>query len=157
MNVRRSADYSGLFLSVDKLMRNDLPQTELYFRIGQLVCDRPEKGAAVAVAEYLQSAYPEASGFSPRNLRRMRDFAHAYNDKPQLLADALNVGWTLNVVMQYRELREWLGRDDLDLAAFDLDEINFRLKKIPRIYADIYEYGIEPSEYSLKLLERKTK
>lgn len=40
---------------------------------------------------------------------------------------------------EYQENREWLGVDDLDLSAFDLEDMNFRVKKIPRIYADIYE------------------
>jgi hypothetical protein len=56
---------------------------------------------------------------------------------------------------QYKELSEWLGRDDLDMAAFDVDDINFRLKKVPRIYADAYEYGLEPTKRSLDLLDRK--
>ena len=55
----------------------------------------------------------------------------------------------------YREFSEWLGREDLDMEKFDIEDINFRLKKIPRIYADIYEYGLEPTKRSLNLLERK--
>lgn len=58
---------------------------------------------------------------------------------------------------QYREFCEWLGIDELDLAAFDLDDMNFRLKKIPRIYANAYEFGLEPTKQSLNLLMRKYK
>ena len=70
MNVRKPVDYSTMFVALDTLMTADLPQMELYCEIGRLVSGRPEKGAAVAAAEYLCSAYPDASGFSPRNLRR---------------------------------------------------------------------------------------
>ncbi len=56
---------------------------------------------------------------------------------------------------QYKEFCEWLGCDDLDMAAFDIDDINFRLKKVPRIYADIYEKGLRPTKRSMDLLERK--
>lgn len=56
---------------------------------------------------------------------------------------------------QYDEYREWLGVDDLDLAAFDLDDINFRLKKLPRIFRESYEYGYEPTQRSIYLIERK--
>jgi len=56
---------------------------------------------------------------------------------------------------QYEEYREWLGCEDIDLGSFDIDDINFRLKKIPRIYTDIYEYGLEPTQQSINLLERK--
>ena len=72
MNVRKPVDYSAMFAALDTLMTADLPQMELYCEIGRLVSDRPEKGAAVAAAEYLCGAYPDTSGFSPRNLRRMR-------------------------------------------------------------------------------------
>ena len=52
--------------------------------MGRVVSGRGEKGAAVAASEYLQAAYPAADGFSPRNLRRMRDFYRMYGDTPEL-------------------------------------------------------------------------
>jgi hypothetical protein len=58
---------------------------------------------------------------------------------------------------QYEELCEWLGMTDLDLDSFDIDDMNYRLKKIPRIYADAYEYGLEPTKQSMDLLMRKYK
>ncbi len=58
---------------------------------------------------------------------------------------------------RYKELSAWLGTDSLDLTAFDIDDMNNRLKKVPRIYSDIYEYGIEPTKQSLNLLMRKYK
>lgn len=66
MNVRKPIDYSAMFASLDALMAADLPQMELYWEIGKLVSARPEKGAAVAAAEYLANTYPDASGFSPQ-------------------------------------------------------------------------------------------
>ena len=48
------------------------------------VCTRPEKGAAVMAAEHLQASCPESKGFSPRNLRRMREFYRAYADSREL-------------------------------------------------------------------------
>ena len=80
MNVRKPIDYSAMFAALDTLMAAELsqmaelPQMKLYCEIGRLVSGRPEKGAAVAAAEYLYGMYPDASGFSPRNLRRMREF-----------------------------------------------------------------------------------
>lgn len=56
---------------------------------------------------------------------------------------------------QYDEFREWLGIEELALTAFDIDDINFRLKKLPRIYKEIYEYGYEPTQRSIDLIERK--
>ncbi len=55
----------------------------------------------------------------------------------------------------YHEYREWLGRDDLDLERFDIDDMNFRLKKVPRVYTDIYEFDLEPTKRSIDILERR--
>ena len=78
MNIKKNIDYSAMFSALDVLMTTDLPQLELYYEIGRMVSDKREKGAAIAAAEYLQSTYPDMIGFSPRNLRRMREFYRAY-------------------------------------------------------------------------------
>lgn len=57
----------------------------------------------------------------------------------------------------YDDFREWLGVNDLDLTAFDLDDMNFRLKKIPRIYMQAYEQRLHPTQRSIDLIERKYK
>jgi len=55
----------------------------------------------------------------------------------------------------YDEYRSWLGVKDLALEKFALDDMNFRLKKIPAIYAKIYEQHAYPSQRSIDLIERK--
>ena len=65
MNIRKETDYSTLYSMLKALMSEELPQMELYQKIGAAICSRPEKGAAVAAAEYLQENYPDAAGFSP--------------------------------------------------------------------------------------------
>lgn len=57
----------------------------------------------------------------------------------------------------YKEYCEWLDITELDLSSFDIDEMNYRIKKLPRIFADIYEKGLEPTAQSVCLLERKSK
>jgi hypothetical protein len=57
----------------------------------------------------------------------------------------------------YEAFREWLGVDELNLDEFDIDDMNFRLKKVPRIYTDIYEHELPPTKQSLKLLTREYK
>ena len=114
MNIRKPIDYSILFSEIDKLMAGQLPQMKLYCEIGRLVSDRAEKGAAVAASEYLQAAYPAAEGFSPRNLRRMRAFYAAYDESPEIMQQAMNLGWTQNVAILERcgssEERAWYIR-----------------------------------------------
>ena len=44
------------------------------------------------------------AGFSPRNVRRMRDFYRLYSDMPELLAKVLRLNWTQNVVIMEAEL-----------------------------------------------------
>lgn len=56
---------------------------------------------------------------------------------------------------EYKEFSEWLGIDELDLTAFDINDINYRLKKVPRIYQNAYELGLRPTKQSLDLLARK--
>ena len=114
MNIRKPTDYSAMFAALDILMTAALPQMKLYAEIGRLVSGRPEKGAAVAAAEYLCGTYPDAFGFSPRNLRRMRDFYRTYENVPEMLAQSMTISWTQNVVILEAELtlqeRAWYIR-----------------------------------------------
>ena len=104
MNIRKPTDYSAMFAALDALMSANLPQMELYRGIGRMVSGRPERGAAVAAAEYLQGAYPDATGFSPRSLRRMRDFYRTYESAPEVMTEAMTIGWTQNAVIMEADL-----------------------------------------------------
>ena len=111
MNVRKNIDYSEMYETLDKLMDKQLQQMELYCEIGKAVCRRTEKGAAVMASEYLNKQYPDVKGFSPRSLRRMRDFYRTYENHPALLSRAMQLGWIQNVVIMEADLpmeqREW--------------------------------------------------
>ena len=111
MNIRKNIDYSEMFEVLDHLMAQEPPQMELYCEIGKAVCKRTEKGAAVMASEYLNQQYPDVKGFSPRSLRRMRDFYRTYENHPSLLSCAMQLGWIQNVVIMEAdmtmELREW--------------------------------------------------
>ena len=111
MNIRKNTDYSEMYTALDAAMAAGKKQMELYTQIGQAVCRRTEKGAAVAAAVYLSKRYPDVQGFSPRNLRRMRDFCRTYESHPALLYLAMELGWTQNVVIMEAdltmELRKW--------------------------------------------------
>ena len=79
--------------------------------IGKAIGQRPEKGAAIAAADFLQTNFPDRTGFSPRNVRRMHDFYKVYENDKLLLRLAMKIGWTLNVVIVEavlaRDERKW--------------------------------------------------
>lgn len=81
-----------MYEALDMLMAMQLPQMELYCEIGKAVCRRTEKGAAVMSSEYLNKQYPDVKGFSPRSLRRMRDFYRTYENHSALLSLCYEAG-----------------------------------------------------------------
>lgn len=56
---------------------------------------------------------------------------------------------------KFDEYCEWLDSTTLDLEAFDIDDMNFRVKKLLRVYRDIYEYHYAPTDRMLKVLLRE--
>ena len=85
MNIRKPADYSSMYRELTEILARNLPQMDEIHAIGKAVSHRPEKGAAVAAAEFLQANFPDRAGFSPRNVRRMRDFYKTYKNDQKLL------------------------------------------------------------------------
>ena len=104
MNIRKNIDYSEMYAALDAAVESAFGQMNMYARIGQIVSARAEKGAAVAAAEYLQENLTDIQGFSPRNLRRMRDFYNTYSRDARAFELAMQVGWTQNVVILEADL-----------------------------------------------------
>lgn len=57
----------------------------------------------------------------------------------------------------YEEFRGWLGVDSFDMQAFDRDDMNFRLKKLIRVFRGLYEHDMVPSKNAIGLIEREYK
>ena len=114
MNVRKPVDYGTMCRELTVILAQKISQMIEFYAIGKTISQRPEKGAAVAAAEYLQANFPDRAGFSPRNVRRMRDFYRTYENDQTLLRLAMKIGWTLNVVIMESELtmdaRRWYLR-----------------------------------------------
>ena len=72
MNVRKPVDYGTMYRELSTILAQNLPQMDEIYAIGKAISQRPEKGAAVAAAEFLQANFPDRTGFSPRNVRQMR-------------------------------------------------------------------------------------
>ena len=111
MNVRKPVDYGTMYRGLTAILAQNLPQMDEIYAIGKAISQRPEKGAAVAAAEFMQANFPDRTGFSPRNVRRMRNFYKTYENDKTLLRLAMKIGWTLNVVIMEaeltREARKW--------------------------------------------------
>lgn len=54
----------------------------------------------------------------------------------------------------YKQYVDWIGDAELDLTRFDLEDMNFRLKKVPLIFKKIYEDDYAPTKQSLEVLNR---
>ena len=104
MNVRKPVDYGTMYMELTAILAQNLPQMDEVYAIGKAISQRPEKGAAVAAAECLQAKFPDRTGFSPRNVRRMRDSYKTYENDQALLQLAMKIGWTLNVLIMEAKL-----------------------------------------------------
>ena len=111
MNVRKPVDYGTMYRELTAILAQNLPQMEEVYAIGKVINQRPEKGAAVAAAEFMQANFHDHTGFSPRNVRRMRDFYRTYENDQTLLRLAMKIGRTLNMVIVEaalaRDERKW--------------------------------------------------
>ena len=72
MNVRKPVDYGTMYRELTVILAQKLSQMDEIYAIGKTISQRPEKGAAVAAAEFLRANFPDRTGFSPRNVRQMR-------------------------------------------------------------------------------------
>lgn len=85
----------------------------LYWDIGRLIVERQEaRGWGLSIVDQLaadvQQEFPGIQGFSARNLRYMRSFFVAYNQKPNLQPLVAEIGWTHNIIVLER------CKDDLE-------------------------------------------
>ena len=104
MNVRKPVDYGTMYRELVAILAQNLPQMDEVYAIGKAISQRPEKGAAVAAAEFLQANFPDRTGFSPRNVRQIRDFYKTYENDQALLRLAMKIGWTLSVLIMEAKL-----------------------------------------------------
>ena len=63
MNVRKPVDYGTMYRELTAILTQNLSQMDEVYAIGKAISQRPEKGAAVAAAEFLQANFPDRAGF----------------------------------------------------------------------------------------------
>ncbi|MEA5594112.1 PDDEXK nuclease domain-containing protein [Rivularia sp. UHCC 0363] len=93
----RTAQYEAL-----KAVNKEL--IALYWDIGRLIITRQEgetwgKSVVEQLASYLQTEFPGISGFSTRNIWRMRDFYLTYHADEKLSPLVAEIAWTHNLVI----------------------------------------------------------
>jgi predicted nuclease of restriction endonuclease-like (RecB) superfamily len=93
----RSAQYEAL-----KAVNKHL--IALYWDIGKTIVTRQEgaswgKSVVEQLAKDLQAEFPGISGFSARNIWRMRDFYLTYKANEKLTPLVAEIGWTHNIVI----------------------------------------------------------
>mgnify|MGYP004489914337 CR=1 FL=1 len=101
MNVRKPVDYGTMYRELTAILAQNLSQMDKVYAIGKAISQRPEKGAAVAAAEFLQTNFPDRAGFSPRNVRRMRDFYRTYKNDQRLLWQKIKQLGVLYILQKY--------------------------------------------------------
>lgn len=124
MNELLSGDY-GLFLKeITKKIRNSQYEAmktlnhaliELYWEIGaEIYQQQQEKGWGKAIvtvlAQALKKEFPDARGFSERNLWNMRNFYVTYRTDAKLQPLAAEISWTKNLVIM-EKCKEDLERE----------------------------------------------
>ena len=85
MNVRKPVDYGTMYRELTAILSQNLSQMDEVYAIGKTISQRPEKGAAVAAAGFLQANFLDRTGFSPRIVRQIRDFYTTYENDQKLL------------------------------------------------------------------------
>lgn len=93
----RTAQYEAL-----KVVNKEL--IALYWDIGKLIVNRQQgetwgKSVVEQLAKDLQAEFPGISGFSSRNIWRMRDFYLTYYADEKLSPLVAEIGWTHNLVI----------------------------------------------------------
>ena len=92
----------------------------LYFRIGKIISENQRYGNNFTnlLSASLKTDFPEAKGFSPRNLARMRKFYETYRDISNLPTALAKLPWSFNCLLIDRieedEKRTWYAEKCLE-------------------------------------------
>ena len=83
----------------------------LYWEIGKYIVERTKtegwgKSTVKQLAEYILTQEPNSTGFSDKNLWRMKQFYETYCDFPKLSAVLRELSWTNNVIIFSRAKSE---------------------------------------------------
>ena len=77
---------------------------EMYWQIGKYISDKAHndgwgKSVVQDFADFLKKTYPSASGFSPQNIWRMKQFYETYKDNEKLSPLVREITWSNNLLI----------------------------------------------------------
>ena len=117
---------------------------QLYWDIGQMIVEKQEqlgwgKSVVEQLAKDLQAEFPGESGYSSRNLWRMRQLYQVYRNNEILPPMVAEIGWTHNVIIMEK------CKDDLER------EFYIRMTRKFGWTKDVLTHQIEGNSYALYL------
>lgn len=108
----------------------------MYWHIGKAILNKQEAegwGAKVIdrLSADLREAFPEESGFSPRNLKYMRKFAESWGDLAIVQRTVAQIPWRSNITLMDKikepELRLWYAQKTIE-NGFGKDMLVFQIE-----------------------------
>ena len=107
--ILKSDDFNEILLIISKAQSRALASVNremisMYWEIGRIVSKKTAsdgwgKGTVSSLAEFLQSKMSGASGFSDKNIWRMKQFYETYNDNQKLSPLVREISWTNNLLI----------------------------------------------------------
>lgn len=92
----------------------------MYYRIGQIISENSKYGNQFVetLSSALKLDFPDATGYSVRNLFRMKKFYEEYKDFPILPPSVAELPWTHNCILiekeKVKEKRLWYAEKTLE-------------------------------------------
>ena len=113
----------------------------MYFRIGKVISENQKYGSNFinTLSTSLKIDFPEATGFSPRNLARRKEFYDVYGDIQNLPTALAKLPWSFNCLLigKVDDLKErnvekllWYNSDDnADADDFNIEDLLYHYTK----------------------------
>jgi len=127
----------------NKVMENANQELlNMYFRIGKSISENATYGSKFIdnLSSYLKTEFPEATGYSPRNLSRMKRFYEEYKQFPILPPLVAKLPWSHN-----------------SLLIDKIDEIEKRMWYAEKTLENSWSKSVLDHQIELQLYERQSK
>ena len=109
ISVTKNGDFQNIVLMIKKSQQKAYSSVnheliDLYFNLGKYISLKVEqanwgKGVVKELADYIAKTAPELTGFSDKNLWRMKQFYEIYRDDEKLSPLVRELSWTNNLII----------------------------------------------------------